>query len=167
MANVRFQRPLRLPPVLAFDALLEVLLAIARGDSGWQGFALHVRLGDLHVPDVGEVRIPIALTVGARQAETQAIELSFRATAHAQAFPTYLGSIGVDGLGPTGSILWLEGNYDVPLRLFGKLVDATIASGIASRTLENLVDDLAAACTARVEKREAAFARYIYHNVHA
>jgi hypothetical protein len=160
MSDVRLQRMLNIPPVPAFAALREALSGIAAGDSQWRDFVLHVGLKEVHLPDVGYLAIPIHLTVGQATAGIHEIALTFRAARHPESFPTFNGSAGIDTTGPSGSILWVAGAYDVPLHLFGKLIDATIASGVAQRTLENLADDLAAAVFAMVEKREAEYMRY-------
>jgi hypothetical protein len=160
VSDVRLQRNLTIPPVPAYRALHEILQAIAAQEGSWRGFALHISLGDLHLADFGYVAIPIHLTLGKPHAESQAVDLSFRAAHHAGSFPTFKGSMGVDAVGPSDSILWLGGGYDVPLNVFGKLLDASLAAGAANRTLENFVDDMAAACTALVEKREAEYVRY-------
>lgn len=161
MADVRLQRSLRVPPVPAFEALHEVLQDIAAEKGPWRGFALHLGLGDLHLPDVGYISIPIVLTVGKPSPETpHAVDVTFKARSQDRSFPTFHGSTGVDATGPSGSILWLAGSYDVPFQLFGKLFDSTLAAGMAQRTLENLIDDLAEASNARTDQREAEFVRY-------
>ncbi|MGA8535459.1 MAG: hypothetical protein WB615_15225 [Candidatus Tumulicola sp.] len=160
MSDVRLQRNLKIPPVPAFDALEEILRGIAGQKGSWQGFALHVSLGDLHLADLGYVAIPIHLTLGERHSDDHAVEVTFRAAHSASAFPTFHGSMGVDAMGTSGAILWLGGAYDVPLKLFGKLLDASLGAGVASRTLENFIDDVAAACVALIEKREADYVRY-------
>lgn len=160
MSEIRLQRPLKIPPVPAFTALREILSAIASEQGAWHGFALHVSLGDLHLPDVGYVAVPIALTTGETHAETQSVDVRFTSLSNAAAFPVFVGAAGLDATGPTGSILWVGGDYDVPLQVIGKLIDKTIASGVADRALENFIDDLAVAVVANVEKREAEYARY-------
>ncbi len=160
MSEIRLERPLKVPPVPAFIALQEILSAIAAQDRAWSGFALHVSLGDLHLPDVGYVAIPVALSTGGTHAETRAIDLQFTSANNAASFPRFNGAAGIDTIGPAGSILWLAGDYDVPLNLVGRLFDKTVASGIAQRALENLIDDLAVALVANVEKREADYVRY-------
>lgn len=160
MSEIRLARPLKIPPVPAFTALKEILAAIAAQDRPWSGFALHVSLSDLHLPDVGYVAIPVALSIGKTHAETRAVDLQFTSANNAASFPRFEGAAGIDTTGPTGSILWLAGDYDVPLSLVGRLFDKTVASGIAERALENLIDDLAVALVASVEKREAEYARY-------
>jgi hypothetical protein len=160
VSDVRLQRNLRIPPVPGYRALLEILRAIAGQEGNWRGFALHVSLGDLHLADFGYVAVPVHLTLGKAHAESQAVDLTFRAAHHPAPFPTFKGSMGVDVTGPSGAILWLGGGYDVPLHVFGKFLDATLAAGAAHRTLENFVADIAAACEALVEKREAEYVRY-------
>ena len=160
MAEVRVSRNLKVPPGPALTALAEVLGGVSAREGPWEGFALHVRLGDMHLPDVGYLAVPIRLTAGARDAQTNALPVEFEALEHPSSFPRFSGSIGIDATGPSGAILFVAGDYDVPMQLFGTLIDRTIASGVAARTLENLADDLAAAVHAAVDKREAEYARY-------
>ena len=160
MTDVRLQRNLKIPPVPAYRALQEILQAIAAQERSWRGFALHLSLGDLRLADFGYIAVPIALQVGKAQAETHVIDVTFGALRHPGSFPTFNGTIGVDAEGPSDAILWLGGGYDVPLSLFGKFLDASLAAGAAQRTLENFIDDIAAACTALVQKREAEYVRF-------
>ena len=160
VSDVRLQRNLKIPPVPTFRALNEILRAIAAQEGNWRGFALHLSLGDLHLADFGYVAVPIAMTVGEAREGGEAVELTFRAARHTESFPTFNGAIGVDTMGTSGAILWLGGAYDVPLSLFGRFLDASVAAGAANKTLENFLDDVAAACTALVEKREAEYVRY-------
>lgn len=158
--KARLQRNLKVPPVPAFTALVDIITAIDAQQGVWRGFALHIDLGDLHLPDVGYVAIPIRLKAGHRESTAHTVELEFTAAKHPSSFPAFKGSAGIEATGPTGTILWLAGGYDVPLHVFGKFFDRTIAAGIADRTLENLIDDLAEAVVVSVEKREADFMRY-------
>ena len=160
MSDVRLQRNLKTPPVPAFSALLEILSGIESQTGPWQNFSLHVSLGDVHLPDVGYLNVPIALKAGAPARETREVPIEFDAAKHAGSFPHFKGAAGVDAMGPTGSILWISGGYDVPLQLFGRLLDATLTAGVAERTLENLIDDLAEAVVANVDQREAEYVRY-------
>lgn len=160
MSDVRLQRNLKIPAAQAYKALRDILHAIETQEGSWRGFALHVSLGDLHLADFGYVAVPVRVVVGREHEDAQAADLTFHAANQSSSFPTFNGSIGVDGMGTSGSILWLGGGYDVPLHVFGKFLDATLAAGVAKRTLENFIDDLAAACTALVERREADYVRY-------
>jgi len=160
VTDVRLQRNLKIPPVPAFRALQEILHAIAAQERNWRGFALHLSLGDLRLADFGYVAVPIALQVGKQHADENVLDVTFRASHHPGSFPTFNGTMGVDTQGPSDAILWLGGGYDVPLSLFGKFLDASLASGAAQKTLENFIDDIAAACTALVQKREAEYVRF-------
>ncbi len=160
MSDVRIERQLGAPPALAFTALGEILRDIAAQQGGWEGFALHVDLGDAGLPDVGYVAIPIALDVLPLQPGLQQVNVAIRAARHPESFPTFSGAFGIDATGPTGAMLWSAGNYEVPLQVTGRLIDATVLRGIARKALDNLLDDVAVACRARIEKREAAYARY-------
>jgi hypothetical protein len=160
VSEIRLERPLKVPPVPAYSALQEILAAIGAQEAAWRGFALHVSLGDLHLPDVGYVAVPVALTPGRPHAETRSIDFELSAASNPAAFPRFRGAAGIDATGPTGSALWLGGAYNVPMQLFGRLFDKTLASGLAQRALENLIDDLAESVVANVEKREAEYARY-------
>jgi hypothetical protein len=162
MANVRFSRSLKLPPVLAREALSDILHAIAAGENAWRGFALHVELAAARLPDVGFVAIPIRLKVDPAQPGINQLRIEIEAAQHPASFPNFGGSIGIDAVGTTSSdsMLWFAGTYELPMGFLGALVDTTLASGIADRCLENFVDDVTRACQARVNKSEAEFARY-------
>jgi hypothetical protein len=160
VSDVRLERSLKIPPVPAFASLCEILAAIAAHEGPWRGFTLHVALGDLRLPDVGYVAVPIDLTAGAADSTNHSLPIEFQAASHAGSFPRFTGTAGIDATGPTGATLWIDGSYDVPLQSLGKLFDATFAAGVARRALENLLGDLAAAVAANVEKREADYVRY-------
>jgi hypothetical protein len=160
VSDVRWQRNLKIPAGAAYGALREILRAIAAQEGNWRGFALHVSLGDLNLADFGYVAVPVCIVVGKELQDAHAVDLTLTAVNQPSSFPTFKGSLGVDAMGTSGSILWLGGGYDVPLHVFGKLLDATLAAGVAKRTLENFIDDIAAACTAFVERREAEYVRF-------
>jgi hypothetical protein len=165
--EIELDRELRVPPGPASQALEEVLNGIAEQKGGWRGFALHVRLADLHLPDVGYVAIPIALAVNKDPAKPESFKLKFSAVNSPATFPTFEGTIYLKPDGPSQSLLHLDGAYDVPLHLFGRLLDATLIAGVATRTLENFIDDIAAACTATVDQREEEFVRYRFYSLHS
>jgi hypothetical protein len=165
VTEIALQRTLRVPPDPAYQALNEVLDGIAAQKGAWRGFALHVGLADLHLPDVGYVAVPIRLRATKNERQLRHLDVTFSAASYPAAFPTFKGSIGIDADGPSESILSLKGGYDAPLSLVGRFLDSTLIAGVAARTLENFVDELAAACTARVDQREEDFVRLHYYNV--
>ena len=61
------------------------------------------------------------------------------------------------------STLYLRGAYELPMQFFGRLLDAALTPHVARRSLENFIDEIAAACEARVNQREAEFARYHFY----
>src|SRR5689334_14673711 len=103
VSTIRLQRPLKVPPVPAFMALKEILSGIAGQDGAWSGFSLHVSLGDVHLPDVGYIAIPIALTTGEAHVDTRSVDLQLTSASNAASFPRFTGAAGIDTTGPTGS----------------------------------------------------------------
>lgn len=164
--EVRLERKLRVPAEQGAQVLGEILEAIARQEGPWRGFALHVGLGDLHLPDVGYVAIPIRLTVRKNTKEAHAFDIGFVATSLPTAFPEFKGVMGTQP-GEIGEIgecaLYLSGGYELPMQIFGKWIDAALTPGVAALSLENFISEIAIACQARVDQREAEFARYRYY----
>ena len=166
MPEVRLERTLRVPADLAYEALGEMLQAIADQEGPWRGFALHVSLGDLHLPDVGYVAVPIQLQRDARIPRTRAIvrhHVSKPRTFRPH-FPTFKGTMGVE---PARS-------WRVRALLCAAITSCRCSSSescstrrltprVADRSLENFVDEIGAACEARVNQREAEFARYHFY----
>ncbi len=163
MPEVRLERTLRVPPDPTCAALGDVLRAIAHQEGPWRGFALHVSLGDLRLPDVGYVAVPIKLKVRKREREERAFDITFNAAGQSAAFPTFNGTMGVNPAGVGESILYLAGGYDLPMQLLGKFLDAAFTPGVANRSLENFIDEIGTACTARVDAREAEYSRYRFY----
>lgn len=156
---------MRVPADPAAEALNETLQAIAEGQGPWHDFALHVSLGDLHLPDVGYVAVPIKLTVSRDAAQSRRFEISFTSANLPSAFPGFKGTLQVRDAGTLGeSTIELRGSYELPMQLFGRLFDAAFTPGVAQRSLENFIDEISAACQARVNQREAEFARYHFYS---
>jgi hypothetical protein len=163
MPDVRLERKLRVPEDPAATALGELLQAIADQEGPWRGFALHISLGDVHLPDVGYVAVPIHLQVAPYPSTAHVFEITFKSAKLASAFPTFKGRIGVEAAGLGEALLVLRGGYDLPMQIFGNLLDRALAPGVAARSLENFVDEIASAVEARVNQREAEFARYRFY----
>lgn len=163
VADVSFERSLRVPVDSATTVLGELLQAIAEQKGMWRGFALHIDLGDLRLPDVGYVAVPITLTV-AKESEPAAFAVSFRSSNLPTAFPMFQGRMGVEprpGIGE--STIYLRGAYELPMQFFGRLLDAALTPHVARRSLENFIEEIGAACEARVNQQEAEFARYHFY----
>ena len=165
MPEVRLQRTLRVPADPAADALGRLLKSIADQEGPWRGFALHVSLGDLRLPDVGYVAVPIRLTVEKDAGEARAFDIAFTSENLPAAFPGFKGSVSADPIEAIGeSTLSLRGTYELPMQIFGRLLDAAFTPGIAEKSLENFLEEIARACEAHVNEREAEFARYRYYS---
>jgi hypothetical protein len=162
--EVRLERTLRVPADPAAEALGYLLRAIANQEGPWRGFALHISLGDLRLPDVGYVAVPIRLTAEKHPKEARAFDIAFSAANLPAAFPGFKGTIGLEPGALGESTLNLRGTYDLPMQFFGKLLDAALTPGVADKSLENFIDEIAAACEARVNQREAEFARYRFYS---
>ena len=161
MASVDLQRTLTVPSVPARAAISSILHEISEGRGDWEEFSLYLNFGSLGLPDVGYVAIPIVLTDLREETEPRhAIRFTMQARRLPEAFPVFRGATGVDATGPSNAMLWLAGDYKVPLRGFGDLVNGAVLHGTAAKALENMLAELAGAVSARVEKREMANARY-------
>jgi len=164
--TIQLQRKLHVPADLAAGVLGDILQAIAKRQGPWRGFALHVGLGDLRLPDVGYVAIPIDLTAKNAQ-EKDAFEIQFSAEQRPSAFPKFTGKLLLEPGTLGESSLHLHGSYDLPMQVFGLLIDKALMPHVATKSLENFIDEMATACQARVDQREADYAQYHYYtNLH-
>lgn len=167
MPDVRLERTLRVPADPAAGALGELSKAIADQEGPWRGFALHIGFGELHLPDVGYVAVPIRLRVKKDEDSPRVFAITFSSMNLPAAFPTFNGTFGVEPAGLGESKLLLRGGYDLPMQIFGSFLDKALAPTLAQRSLENFIGEIAAATQARVDAREAEFARYRFfaHNL--
>lgn len=160
MPEIRLQCSLKVPADPAHDALGAILQAIADQEGPWRGFALHISLGDLRLPDVGYVAVPIRLTVAKSANDARVFDIAFNAASLPAAFPGFKGSMSAEPSGLGECTLSLTGSYDLPMHFFGKLLDSAMTPGVAGKSLENFIEEIGEACVARVEAREAEYARY-------
>src|SRR5581483_3690757 len=161
MPKVDLEKPLNVPAVPAREAASQILREIAAGAPEWRGFALHLNLGALGLPDVGYIAIPIRLEITGEEFEPRhQIRLSLHARKSAEIFPALDGTLGVDSSGPSSAQIWLAGEYTLPASGLGAFFDRAVAGNAAAKTLENFLQDVAEAIAARVEKRELSLARY-------
>jgi hypothetical protein len=163
MPDVRLGEEIKIPFGIAYETLGSVLRGIANQDDSWKGFSLHVDLGDTGLPNVGYTAIPITLEVGPATPGIKQYNVTIRAARHPESFPVFEGALGQDMVGRSSSMIWLVGRYDVPLGSLGSFLDASVARGVAEKALRNFLCDIAGACVAYVEKREADFMRFAHH----
>lgn len=161
MPKIDLERPLAEPAVPAREAASHILKDIAADANMWQGFALHLNLGALGLPDVGYIAIPVRLEIAGEETEPRhQITFTIHARRSAEVFPVFHGALGVDSSGPSSSQVWLGGEYELPMSGLGAFFDKAVARNAAAKTLENLLTDLVEAIAARIERRELAQARY-------
>lgn len=127
----------------------------------WREFALYLNFGSLGLPDVGYVAIPVAISGVTESLEPRhEIRFTMNALRGQEGFPTFNGAIGIDATGPSNAQLWMAGTYEVPAHGLGSFFDKTLARGTATKTLDNMLQELADAIEATVQRRERADARY-------
>lgn len=156
------ERPLNVPVVPARAAASEIIQEIAEEKGKMSDFALYVMLAALGLPDVGYVAIPVTIDHVIQTLEPRhEIRFVLCARRSPEAFPKFDGAIGIDASGPSSSLMWLAGNYEVPkLQGIGSLIDMMFTHGIAEESLRNMLNELADAIQAKAEKRELDSARY-------
>jgi hypothetical protein len=161
MPNVELQRALTVPAVPSRAALSSILHEIADGSGRWADFALYATLGDLGLPDVGYVGVPVRLFDLSEQVEPRhEIRFKLEARRRSEAFPAFIGATGIEANGPSTAEMWLAGTYEVPLHLLGGIMNQTVLRGMAEKSLANMTDELASAVVAHVEQREIEASRY-------
>lgn len=134
---------------------------IAEAKGEWSDFSLYVALATVGLPDVGYIAIPVTIESLSETLEPRhEIAFTMHARRSPQLFPKFTGGIGIDSTGPSNALVWLGGDYDVPMSGLGNLVNQHLAGGTAEQSLQNMLSELADAIQARVERREMARARY-------
>ena len=82
------------------------------------------------------------------QPETQGdwlvIPVAWRATGPTQLFPVLDGKLTVQPLGPHSSILWMGAMYQPPLGALGHEMDEVALHNVASATVRDFVESVAA-----------------------
>lgn len=162
MPAIRYEQLLAVAPAPIHSALGEILQGIADQDGAWKDFALHATLGEAGLPDVGYLAVPIHLTIGQVIPGVNQFPIVIRAASHPESFPVFEGAVAAEMSGNASSLLSLGGTYDVPLGVFGSLVNGALVRGLAEHSLRNFLADLAMASVARVEQREAEYIRYVH-----
>lgn len=161
MPRVNLQTTLSEPVVPARSAASGIILDVVEQRGEWAMFSLFVQLRTLGLPDVGHVAIPVVLYDVSETLEPRfEIRFKLRARRSPESFPTFDGALGVDASGPSSATLWLAGEYTLPAQKAGLVFDSIFGRGTAEKALRNMLNELAEAIVARVEKRELASARY-------
>lgn len=164
MPEVRLERKLHVPADPAAQALGEILRAIAHQEGPWRGFALHISLGELRLPDVGYVAVPVKLHAVKDPSEPDCFAIGFVAASLPAAFPEFKGTMGATAGAIGESALYLHGSYELPGKFFGPLLDAALLPLVAKRSLDNFIEEIGAAVEARVDQREDDYVRYRFYS---
>lgn len=161
MPRVELQRSLNVPAVPARSAASYIMHAIAEQRDMWREFSLYLNFGSLGLPDVGYVAIPVKISDVEESLEPRH-EIRFTMTARRspEVFPVFKGAIGIDPIGPSDAQIWLAGDYELPAKNLGAVIDRIFARGQAEKTLENMMEELADMIEARVQQREIDRVRY-------
>lgn len=161
MPQLAYERAVDFAQDVLRNAITEVLRGIASAQGPWREFVLHVSLSDAGLPDVGYIAVPIRLQCAPAMTDSAQFQmtLTIEAAKNPGSFPVFNGRCGVDALTPSRSNVWLAGGYTVPMRSFGMFFDATLLHGVAERSLRNFLDDVVAACDARINEREREYLR--------
>ncbi len=130
--DVRLERTLRVPADPAAEALGELLKAIADQEGPWRGFALHIGFGDLRLPDVGYVAVPIRLTARQARATTRASSTSrFTRRICPRRFPRFKRQSVSSPRASANRRSFCSGGYDLPMQIFGKFLDTALTPDVA------------------------------------
>jgi hypothetical protein len=162
MPQISYERAVDFAQDVLENSIAEVLNGIAGAQGTWQGFVLHVPMSDAGLPDVGYIAVPIRLQCASEKTATAQFQmtLTIESAKNPKSFPVFKGRCGVDTLTPSRSNVWLDGNYTVPMKSFGAFFDATLLHGAAERSLRNFLDDVIAACDARINAKEREYLRH-------
>jgi hypothetical protein len=95
---------------------------------------------------VGRISKRVELTVG--QPEHQGawliVPVAWRASGASQLFPVLDGKLTVQPLGPHSSIVWIGASYQPPLGALGHGIDEAAMHNVATATIEDFVQGVAA-----------------------
>lgn len=143
------------PAGLARDEMIAICKSFADREAPYDEMALSIGLRSVHIPVPGTVSVPISVSSHANAQRYECL-LTIEGSAAPRLFPKFSGTISVTPLREYGSELWLQGTYEAPLGVGGRLADATIMHGAATSSLEHFVTWFAAEIAKRIEARERA-----------
>jgi hypothetical protein len=134
-----------LAPNAARESMLRVMHALGEATASSDQLTLAVYLTDLHAAVRGEIRIPVTIDVVDRPVRWE-YAVKIRAASDARFFPRFEGTLSITPVG-TQSELWLQGTYEPPFGPLGALLDRTVLSHAAKRSLNSflrrIADDIA------------------------
>ncbi|HXM58005.1 MAG TPA: hypothetical protein VOB72_21590 [Candidatus Dormibacteraeota bacterium] len=88
----------------------------------------------------------VELTLGTPEQPGQwlVIPVGWRATGPGQLFPVLDGRLTLQPLGPHSSTIWLGATYQPPLGALGRELDAAVMHNVATATIRDFVEGVAA-----------------------
>jgi hypothetical protein len=111
--------------------------------------AYHDESSDPPILDAAGMRVPISIEVGERiGSPPSGARIRVSAKDHASRYPVFAGTLRVVPITALDSTLLLEGEYDVPLGLIGRLADRTVLRATAERSLIRLMAQMKAELSA-------------------
>ena len=75
----------------------------------------------------------------------QRIAVTWRPESEQEPFPTFSGALALEAATPKACVLTLEGTYEPPLGIAGKIFDAALGRRIAEATAEQLLREIGSA----------------------
>lgn len=158
MPQVTLSETLLSNPDVVAVALLRVLEHLApasrHGDVG-----LTVPLAALHLPGVGDLSVPIVLTLGepSIDAAERSVPVRLKSRASERMFPSFSGVLRVHPVAEHRADLVLDGRYTPPAGLLGALADATLLHSVAHLSLRAFLGRLADEVAREIETPEVLF----------
>ena len=103
------------------------------------------------VLDAAGMHVPVTIEVGEHVGSPpDGARIRFSARDHAERFPVFEGTLRIVPVTTLDSTLVLDGRYDVPLGLFGRLADRTVLRTTAEDSLTRLMTQMKAALSAAI-----------------
>jgi hypothetical protein len=102
------------------------------------------------IPGGGRVAVPVRLHVRYLAPKTPRFGLTITARTRPALYPRFRGDLDLAEASTAATKVTLSGEYEVPLGILGRAIDATAARGIAPRALADLLDRLIADVVADV-----------------
>lgn len=147
-----------LPGILARDATMHVLKAIAAATPPYDRVTLALGLRDLRIPVDADITVPVHAGVEVSPQRWEGT-IEIEAANNQRLFPHFHGTVSVTPNGASASELWLQGTYDVPMGTLGETIDTTFLRGSAERTLMRFLEWLAAEVTRNAIATEREYQR--------
>jgi hypothetical protein len=103
------------------------------------------------VLDAAGLRVPVTIEVGEHVGSPpDGARIRLSAKDHAERFPVFEGTLRIVPVTTLDSHLVLDGRYEVPLGLLGRLADRTVLRTTAEASLARLMAEMKAALSAAI-----------------